>query len=113
MNLTMCHFGCAAGRFDRELDVGVPDDKGRIEILKIKARDMKLEPDVDLDQVGNLKRKKDSYLRSAWPPLSLYNRMTNNIYRILASWAKIHMVSWAPTSPNFVWRQRYRYSRMI
>ena len=113
MNLTMCHFGCDAGRFDRELDVGVPDDKGRIEILKIKARDMKLEPDVDLDQVGNFKRKKDSYLRCVWSSLSLYNRMTTNIYRILASWAKIHMVSWAPTSPNFVWRQRYRYSRMI
>ena len=39
------------GRFDRELDIGVPDDVGRIEILKIKARVMKLEADVDLDQV--------------------------------------------------------------
>ena len=30
------------GRFDRELDIGVPDDAGRVEIMKIKARDMKV-----------------------------------------------------------------------
>jgi len=40
------------GRFDRELDVGVPDEQGRIEILRIKARDMKLAPDVDLTRFG-------------------------------------------------------------
>eukprot|EP00957_Ditylum_brightwellii_P074976 5697677-Ditylum_brightwellii.AAC.1 len=37
------------GRFDRELDMGVPDEKGRLEILQIKTRDMRLGKDVDLD----------------------------------------------------------------
>jgi transitional endoplasmic reticulum ATPase len=40
------------GRFDRELDIGVPDDDGRQEILQIKTRNMKLAKDIDLEQVG-------------------------------------------------------------
>ena len=40
------------GRFDRELDIGVPDDTGGIEILKIKTRNMKMASDVDLEQLG-------------------------------------------------------------
>merc|ERR1719183_1992036 len=37
------------GRFDRELDMGIPDEQGRLEILQIKTRDMRLGKDVDLD----------------------------------------------------------------
>ena len=37
------------GRFDRELDMGIPDEAGRLEILQIKTRDMRLGADVDLD----------------------------------------------------------------
>ncbi len=37
------------GRFDRELDMGIPDEKGRLEILQIKTRDMRLGKEVDLD----------------------------------------------------------------
>ena len=37
------------GRFDRELDMGIPDEKGRLEILQIKTRDMRLDKDVDLE----------------------------------------------------------------
>lgn len=37
------------GRFDRELDMGVPDEQGRLEILQIKTRDMRLGKDVDLE----------------------------------------------------------------
>lgn len=37
------------GRFDRELDMGIPDEKGRLEILQIKSRDMRLGNDVDLE----------------------------------------------------------------
>ncbi len=37
------------GRFDRELDMGIPDESGRLEILQIKTRDMRLGPDVDLE----------------------------------------------------------------
>lgn len=40
------------GRFDRELDIGVPDDTGRLEILRIKTRNMKLSKDIDLEQVA-------------------------------------------------------------
>ncbi|ACJ16582.1 Hypothetical CDC48/VCP [Thermococcus onnurineus NA1] len=35
------------GRFDREIEVGVPDKKGRKEILQIHTRGMPLEPDYD------------------------------------------------------------------
>merc|ERR1719265_2859318 len=34
------------GRFDRELDIGVPDDNGRLEILRIHTKNMKLAPNV-------------------------------------------------------------------
>ncbi len=37
------------GRFDRELDMGIPDEHGRLEILQIKTRDMRLANDVDLN----------------------------------------------------------------
>ncbi len=36
------------GRFDREIDIGVPDEVGRMEILRIHTKNMKLDPDVDL-----------------------------------------------------------------
>ena len=36
------------GRFDRELDIGVPDVEGRREILEIKTRNMRLAKDVDI-----------------------------------------------------------------
>eukprot|EP00286_Rhodomonas_abbreviata_P025238 CAMPEP_0181291860 /NCGR_PEP_ID=MMETSP1101-20121128/2196_1 /TAXON_ID=46948 /ORGANISM="Rhodomonas abbreviata, Strain Caron Lab Isolate" /LENGTH=520 /DNA_ID=CAMNT_0023396287 /DNA_START=830 /DNA_END=2392 /DNA_ORIENTATION=+ len=39
------------GRFDREIDVGVPDDKGRLEILQIHTKNMRLDKDVDLEEV--------------------------------------------------------------
>jgi len=40
------------GRFCRELDMGVPGMDGRLEILQIKTRDMKLLEDVDLSLVA-------------------------------------------------------------
>merc|ERR1711871_692790 len=40
------------GRFDRELDIGVPDEIGRLEILQIHTRKMKLDEDVDLEKVA-------------------------------------------------------------
>lgn len=36
------------GRFDREIDIGVPDEVGRMEILRIHTKNMKLSDDVDL-----------------------------------------------------------------
>jgi len=40
-----------AGRFDREVDIGIPDATGRLEILQIHTKNMKLFDDVDLEQV--------------------------------------------------------------
>ena len=40
------------GRFDRQIYVGVPDAKGRQEILKVHARDKKLDDSVDLKTVA-------------------------------------------------------------
>jgi transitional endoplasmic reticulum ATPase len=40
------------GRFDRELEIPIPDEDGRHEILKIKTKDMQLDPDVDLWQIA-------------------------------------------------------------
>mgnify|MGYP002056202492 CR=1 FL=1 len=34
------------GRFDREIDIGVPDENGRLEIFRIHTRNMKLDEDV-------------------------------------------------------------------
>jgi len=41
-----------AGRFDREIDIGVPDEVGRMEILRIHTKNMKLSEDVDLENVA-------------------------------------------------------------
>jgi transitional endoplasmic reticulum ATPase len=40
------------GRFDRELEIPIPDEEGRYEILKIKTKDMVLGDDVDLFQIA-------------------------------------------------------------
>merc|ERR1712164_67452 len=42
------------GRFDREIDIGVPDETGRPQILSIHTRKMKLDEDVDLEKVAKL-----------------------------------------------------------
>ncbi|MFW9920180.1 MAG: CDC48 family AAA ATPase, partial [Candidatus Thorarchaeota archaeon] len=40
------------GRFDREIEIGVPDKKGRLEILQIHTRSMPLEKDVNLEKLA-------------------------------------------------------------
>ncbi|VFQ97596.1 unnamed protein product [Cuscuta campestris] len=40
------------GRFDREIDIGVPDEVGRLEVLRIHTKNMKLAEDVDLEKIG-------------------------------------------------------------
>jgi len=40
------------GRFDREIDIGVPDEIGRMEILRIRTKNMKLDEDVDLAAIA-------------------------------------------------------------
>jgi transitional endoplasmic reticulum ATPase len=41
------------GRFDREIEIGVPDKKGRLEILQIHTRGMPLEKSVNLDSLAD------------------------------------------------------------
>ncbi|CAA2969012.1 cell division cycle 48 homolog [Olea europaea subsp. europaea] len=40
------------GRFDREIDIGVPDEVGRLEVLRIHTKNMKLAEDVDLERIA-------------------------------------------------------------
>jgi transitional endoplasmic reticulum ATPase len=40
------------GRFDREIDIGVPDENGRMEIFRIHTRNMKLADDVDPELIA-------------------------------------------------------------
>lgn len=40
------------GRFDREIDIGVPDEVGRMEVLRIHTKNMKLADDVDLEKIS-------------------------------------------------------------
>ena len=40
------------GRFDRRIPVELPDLQGRVAILKVHAKDVKMEPDVDFDTIG-------------------------------------------------------------
>ena len=42
------------GRFDREIEIGVPDRDGRLEILQIHTRGMPLEEDVDLKKLADV-----------------------------------------------------------
>jgi len=42
------------GRFDREVEIGVPDKAGRFEVLQIHTRNMPLAEDVDLQHLANV-----------------------------------------------------------
>jgi transitional endoplasmic reticulum ATPase len=42
------------GRFDREIELGVPDRNGRLEILQIHTRGMPLEKDVNLEKLADI-----------------------------------------------------------
>ena len=42
------------GRFDREIEIGVPNKDGRLQILQIHTRGMPLDKDVDLQRLANV-----------------------------------------------------------
>ena len=42
------------GRFDREIMIGVPNEKGRLEILKIHTRNMPLDKNVELEYLSRI-----------------------------------------------------------
>ncbi|HEY7366844.1 MAG TPA: CDC48 family AAA ATPase [Nitrosopumilaceae archaeon] len=42
------------GRFDREIEIGIPDEEGRKEVLNIHTRGMPLEKGVDIKQIAKI-----------------------------------------------------------
>ena len=42
------------GRFDREIDIGIPDEQGRLDILLIHTRGMPLTDDVNLESIAKV-----------------------------------------------------------
>ena len=42
------------GRFDREIEIKVPDKRGRLEIMQIHTRNMPLDTDVDQDKIAGV-----------------------------------------------------------
>jgi transitional endoplasmic reticulum ATPase len=40
------------GRFDREIEIGIPDKTGRLEIFKVHTRGVPLDKDIDLDDLA-------------------------------------------------------------
>jgi transitional endoplasmic reticulum ATPase len=42
------------GRFDREIEIGIPDEEGRYDILQIHSRGMPLEQDIDLESYAKV-----------------------------------------------------------
>ena len=42
------------GRFDREIEIGIPDDEGRYDILSIHTRGMPIDEKVDLKQISKI-----------------------------------------------------------
>jgi len=42
------------GRFDREIEIGIPDKNGRLEILDVHTRGMPLAEDVDLERISEI-----------------------------------------------------------
>ena len=40
------------GRFDREIEIGVPNRDGRLEVLQIHTRGMPIDKDVNLEKTG-------------------------------------------------------------
>ncbi len=42
------------GRFDREIDIGVPDETGRLEVVRIHTKNMKLDDNVDLEAIAKV-----------------------------------------------------------
>lgn len=42
------------GRFDREIEIGIPDQKGRLQILQVYTRDMPLADNVNLEKLAEL-----------------------------------------------------------
>ena len=80
------------GRFDREIEIGVPDKEGRLQILKIHTRNMPLRPKIDkwkIKQIfdNTLKEninKKENNIKELREKVDKINRDLNNYTRIVS-----------------------------
>lgn len=45
------------GRLERHIEIGEPDEEGRLEILKIHTKNMKFDKDIDLEQIAKDTKK--------------------------------------------------------
>src|SRR5438132_2652316 len=54
------------GRFDREIEIGVPDRDGRLEVLEIHTRGMPLAEDVDLKKLADVTHGFVARISSRW-----------------------------------------------
>lgn len=68
------------GRFDREIDLGVPDVAGRKEILQIHTREMKLDDTVNLDILA---RETHGFVGADLAELCTESAMTCSKYSIM------------------------------
>ncbi len=66
------------GRFDRLIEIPLPDLKGRIEILKIHTRRMKLAEDVDLYEIARMTEGASGAELKAITVEAGYNAIRNN-----------------------------------
>lgn len=86
------------GRFDREVTIGVPSKKGRLDILKIHTRNMPLTKEVNLEDIASIthgfvgadlsalcKEAAMNVLRKVLPEISLREKkpLTEDIYKKL------------------------------
>ena len=42
------------GRFDREIEIGIPDEEGRMEILNIHTKGMPLDKNINLSNISKI-----------------------------------------------------------
>jgi len=65
------------GRFDREIDIGVPQMEGRLDILKIHTRSMPLQPRFDMKTAKSMFSQKVSKLKNELKSLKLKSDVLN------------------------------------
>ena len=92
-NLNICSF--CAGRFDREVDIGIPDTTGRLEILRIHTKNMKLAADVDLEQVCTVTLRCVLLLFSHHLDASQHSILISNSQSILHMKTLFHRRRWS------------------
>lgn len=94
------------GRFDREIDIGIPDVTGRLEILRIHTKNMKLAEDVDLEEVGI-----ESIMHSFFNWLKIHKRFSDCWRNSWTRWCRFGIfMLWSSVTTNS-WKNGSHWSR--